>query len=206
MKLVSLTIAISFLTACSSNPMQPNWISLQNTDQFTDKTTCTVTTGSFYSGGSIYTLSNHYYPYIAKVDSEIFVGIQSGGKIKMPVGIIQLRIDTNTAWTITTAETPLLSTNVNVNYQNMLYPENISDEQKKVFDATYKTAMDNVAKGMSPFTATTGDKAHKILSEMLTGNKLIYRTVGLNQAASTTGEITLDGSLKTALGQCGISL
>ena len=124
----------------------------------------------------------------------------------MPVGNIQLRIDANPAWTVTSAETTILATSANVNSQPPLYADNLSDEQKKVFAETYKTAMNSTTQVMSPFTSTTGDKAHSILAEMLSGQKLIYRTIGLNQAASSTGEVLLDNSLKESLSQCGITL
>lgn len=201
-----LPIVIFTVIGCANNSTKQNWISLNNTDQFTDKKTCTVTIGSFYSGDNVYTLNNSYYPYIQKDESNIYVGVQSGGKVKIPVGNIQLRIDNNQAWMITPSETPLLSTSTDVNMVPPAYPDGMSDEQKKAFETTYKTAINNATKAMSPFTATSGDKAHKILIEMINGNKLIYRTVGLNQAASSTGEVLLDNSFKTALSQCGISL
>ena len=64
--------------------------------------------------------------------------------------------------------------------------------------------MKNMTKTLSPYTATTGKKAWTILNEMLNGEKMIYRTVGLNQAASTTGEILLDKSLLKSLKECRI--
>ena len=64
--------------------------------------------------------------------------------------------------------------------------------------------MKNMTKTLSPYTATTGDKAWTILNEMLKGKKMIYRTIGINQAASTTGEVLLDESLLQSLKECGI--
>lgn len=205
-KKCTLLVAVCAITACASNAPKQNWIVVKDTDPFTDKTTCTVTTGSFYAGDTVYTLNGNYYPYIQKDSSNIIVGVRSGGKLKIPVGNIQLRIDANPAWTITSAETTLLKTNANINAQPTAYTENFSDEQKKVFANTYEAAMNNATQAMSPFTSTTGDKAKTILAEMLRGQKLIYRTVGLNQAASSTGEVLLDNSLKASLSQCGIAL
>ena len=68
----------------------------------------------------------------------------------------------------------------------------------------YENMMKNMTKTLSPYTATTGDKAWTILNEMLKGKKMIYRTIGLNQAASTTGEVLLDESLLQSLRDCGI--
>ena len=206
MKNTILVLLISTLAGCAGNAVKQNWVVVRDTDQFTDKTTCTVTTGSFYSSDNIYTLNNHFYPFVQKAGSVILVGVQSGGKFKIPVGTIQLRIDSKSAWTITSAETPILASSANMNSQPIVYPANVTDEQKKLIDATYKNSMDNATKTMSPFTATTDAKANQILKEMLQGHKLIYRIVGLNQAASTTGEVQLDASLKVALNQCGITL
>ena len=77
-------------------------------------------------------------------------------------------------------------------------------QQQQIVENAYKTAMEATARSMSPFTASTGEKAQSILKEMRSGKTLIYRTVGLNQAASTTGEYVLDQSLDVALRRCGI--
>ncbi|MEL1220074.1 hypothetical protein TVA88_13295 [Aeromonas hydrophila] len=205
-KKCTLLVAVFTITACASHAPKQTWIVVTDTDQFTDKTTCTVTTGTFYAGDIVYTLDGNYYPYIQKDDSNIIIGVKSGGKIKIPVGNIQLRVDANPVWTITTDETMLLESSAGVYAQPPVYAENLSDEQKKAFAETYKAAMNSTTKIMSPFTSTTGDKAKTILAEMLRGQKLIYRTVGLNQAASSTGEVLLDNSLKASLSQCGIAL
>lgn len=77
-------------------------------------------------------------------------------------------------------------------------------KQQEMLEKTYKTALQASAQAMSPFTAATGEKAEKILAQMKTGKVLIYRTLGMNQAASSTGEYALDQSLSKALTECGI--
>ncbi|MNH40707.1 hypothetical protein D3C79_1020630 [compost metagenome] len=77
-------------------------------------------------------------------------------------------------------------------------------KQQEMLEKTYKTALQASAQAMSPFTAATGEKAEKILAQMKTGKVLIYRTLGMNQAASSTGEYVLDQSLSKALTECGI--
>ena len=79
-------------------------------------------------------------------------------------------------------------------------------EQKAQYQATFENSMENATKIMSPYTAVSGEKAKKILSEMVSGTKLIYRRVGFNQAASSTGEYKLDMSFQNALTECGINL
>jgi len=58
--------------------------------------------------------------------------------------------------------------------------------------------------GMSPFTAATGEKAAAILKELVHGKVLRFRLIGINQAASTTGEIKLDPSFISAVVEIGI--
>ncbi|MEF1207434.1 hypothetical protein, partial [Photobacterium damselae] len=127
------------------------------------------------------------------------VGLQSGGKIKIPVGNIQLRIDGNKHWNITTSETPLdLAPKSTADIS--IYTHNLPDEQRILVESSIKDS----AKILSPYTMARGDKAKKIIKEMLNGKKIIYRTIAINQGGSTTGEFVLDHSLKIALDQCGI--
>lgn len=77
-------------------------------------------------------------------------------------------------------------------------------EQAELIKKTQAQAMENVYKMMSPYTITGGDKAKSILRQMLAGQVLKFRTVGINQAASTTGEVVLDESLAQSLRIIGI--
>lgn len=203
-RLFGLAAAV-LISGCGSNltASKVEWITVKNTDKFTDKSTCAVTVGSFYSQGSVYTASNHYYPYIEAVDGNLRVGVRSGGRFLIPVGDVQIRIDQNPAWTISTGETPLdYVPEGQLKAMQAAAPQD--PHQQQIVANAYKTAMESTARAMSPFTAATGDKARSILSQMRSGHSMIYRTVGLNQAASTTGEYALDQSLETALRQCGI--
>lgn len=49
-----------------------------------------------------------------------------------------------------------------------------------------------------------GKKAEEILTQMLAGKIIKYRTLGFNQIGSTTGWFVLDTSLNNALAECGI--
>ena len=140
-------------------------------------------------------------PYIELKYDTLRLGLHNINGI--PVGDIQLRIDENKFHTITTSETPIdlfpqeLSSNME-NSMNMVNKESLGA------GINYETMMNNMMKTLSPYTATTGDKAWTILNEMLKGKKMIYRTIGINQAASTTGEVLLDESLLKSLRECGI--
>lgn len=193
------------LAGCASNQPEVKWISVKNTDEFTDASSCKVTVGSLYTNKNVYTEMGKYYPFIEQVNGQLRVGLQSGGQYKIPVGNAQLRIDSNKAWDISTSETPLDLAPTFANFKPA-YLDNLSDDQKAMVAASYESAMEVSAQAMSPFTATTGEKAEKIVKEMLAGKSLKYRTVGLNQAASSTGVYDLDMSLQNALIDCGIEL
>lgn len=193
------------LAGCASSQLEVKWISVKNTDEFTDVSSCQVTVGSLYTNKNVYTEVGKYYPFIEQVNGQLRVGLQSGGQYKIPVGNAQLRIDSNKAWDISTSETPLDLVPTFANFKPA-YLDNLSDDQKAMVAASYESAMEVSAQAMSPFTATTGERAEKIVKEMLAGKSLKYRTVGLNQAASSTGVYDLDVSLQNALIDCGIEL
>ncbi|NNJ15538.1 hypothetical protein CSV86_009970 [Pseudomonas putida CSV86] len=190
-------LAALLLSGCA---VGPTWQATGSTDEFTDKTTMMVTTSEFPSSGSIVTRSLHFYPVVRKEGDEIFVGLMSGGRFKIPVGTVQLRIDQNEAWTITPQETP-----VSMMPSAPQYTLNLPPEQAALVKQTQDQAMLNVTQLMSPYTITGGDKAKKILKQMLAGHTLKYRTVGINQAASTTGEVLIDPTLAQSLRKIGIS-
>lgn len=203
-RLIGLAFVFLLSGCVSSHAPRVEWVTMKKTDQFTDKSSCAVTVGSYYVANRAYTAQNHYYPYIEKVDSQLRVGLRSGGKFQIPVGDVQLRIDQNPAWTISTSETPLdYVPEGQLAAMQAAMPEDSG--QQALASSAYKTAMETAARSMSPFTASTGEKAQRILAQMKAGQKIIYRTVGLNQAASTTGEYALDASLAEALIECGIN-
>jgi len=203
---LALLLAL-ILTGCATGlAPRVEWVATLKMDAFTDQKTCSVTVGSLYTRNSVYSYTNLYYPYIDVVNGDIRVGIKSGGKYKIPVGDVQLRIDNNKAWVISSSETPLDYVPKGA-FNNMAqYYQNLPEESRTLIQDAYKETMKATSRAMSPFTATTGEKAAKILQEMLIGKNIKYRTVGLNQAASSIGEYKLDSSLKSALLKCGVKL
>lgn len=193
---IALVTAAIALGGCASGSV---WKATGTTDEFTDKTTMMVTTGDFTAGSSIITSSLKFYPVVRKEGGEIYVGLMSGGRFKIPVGTVQLRIDQNEAWTITPQETP-----VSMMPEAPQYALNLPPEQAELVKNAQAQAMTNMAQVMSPYTIAGGDKAKKILKQMLAGHALKYRTVGINQAASTTGEVEIDPSLAQSLRLIGI--
>ena len=200
---LSITLAGCAGGIASGTAPSVKWVANSKTDSFTDVSSCAVTVGSLYTSNGVFTMTNKYYPYIEVVNGDLRVGVKSGGRFLIPVGDVQLRIDQNKAWTISTSETPLDYVSEGQLKAMQAYAPK-DPQQQQIVENAYKTAMEATARPMSPFTASTGEKAQSILKEMRSGKTLIYRTVGLNQAASTTGEYVLDQSLEVALRQCGI--
>ncbi|MEE3637046.1 hypothetical protein UIA24_22725 [Pseudomonas sp. AL 58] len=195
-RIITLAAAALALGGCASGSV---WKATGTTDEFTDKTTMMVTTGNFTPGNSIVTSSLKFYPVVRKEGNDIYVGLMSGGRFKIPVGTVQFRIDQNEAWTITPQETP-----VSMMPEAPQYAMNLPPEQAAIVKNAQAQAMTNMAQVMSPYTVTGGDKAKKILKQMLAGHVLKFRTVGINQAASTTGEVEIDQSLAQSLMLIGI--
>jgi len=204
--------SIGLVGCASTTAPKVEWVASTEFDRFTDITTCSVSTGSLYTHSNVYTYSNRLYPFIQVVNNELQVGVKSGGKYKVPVGDVQLRIDSNKAWIISMSETPVnTKPDAPVNAQLDLmteYAKNLPAEQQKLIADSYKTALNSTGQMLSPFTVATGDKATAILNEMLNGKTLIYRTLGFGpmvpNTGGTTGEFMLDGSLKIALDKCQI--
>ena len=194
MKLYTLGISIILLAGCVSIPKNSNhtgslWVTVSSKDEFTDQTTKMVTVGERRSNHLLITQSLHFYPFVGVQNGEIYVGVRSGGPVRIPVGTIQLRIDDNPAWTITPAETPVF----------------LAPNTPAVVNSMQEQIMNNMSKAMSPYTATTGDKARRIIKEMVHGRRIKDRHVGFNQAASTTGEVEIDGSFIKSLKEIGIN-
>ena len=195
----------------SGQPSGQRWNAISSKDEFTDKVTKMVTVGERLSTSLITTYSLKYYPFVGIQDGELYVGIRSGGRIRVPTGTVQLRIDDNPAWTISPDETPvnfipLLSSPTTVKATTT------ADNQPDVTATTtvntqeiQKKMIENITKIMSPYTAVTGNKARSIVKEMLHGKVIKYRTIGLNQAASTTGEVIIDDSFEKSLRLIGLN-
>jgi len=193
-----LALILAFLlSGCQSTPSSPAnpgklWIASIQKDEFTDVEIRMVTVGAFRSRSNyLFTKTGNYYPFIGSKNGEICVGIRSGGTYRIPTGTVQIRIDENPAWTITPDETPV----------DMMPSANAPALGNQAVSADIMATM---TKFMSPYTATTDEKAKQIVRQMLQGRVVRYRTIGLNQAASTTGEVLLDASFAEGLRAIGI--
>jgi len=196
-KLLVVLIAAALLAGCASGSGSI-WKAVESQDQFTDEVTKMVTVGEWKNTSLLVTKSFNYYPFVGMHNGEIHVGLRSGGRYRVPTGTVQIRVDNNKAWTISPEETPLFLV------PSLPKTPIAAPGMTELVEQTTALAMANAAKIMSPYTAATGDKAKSILKEMLVGKVVKYRTVGLNQAASTTGEVIIDESFVQSLRQIGI--
>ncbi|MFT3963724.1 hypothetical protein [Propionivibrio sp.] len=194
-----------FLVGCQTpGQISPGriWSPLVGKDEFSDKVTKMVTVGMVRSNSMVITQSLRYYPFVGVQDGELYVGIRSGGGYRIPTGTVQIRVDENPSWTITPEETPVyLSPSMPPAPTGMASNQEMADMIQK----TQNQVMGNVAKIMSPYTAATGEKAKAIIKEMIRGRVIKYRTIGFNQAASSTGEVQIDDSFFSSLRGIGIA-
>lgn len=189
MKKFIIFIIFFLLGGCQTIPN--HWIASISKDSFTDETTKIVIIGSFSLDNYSYLEFGKIYPFVAIKNDILYVGIRSGGDYGIPVGTVQIRIDDNPAWTITPDETPVEFV------PGVPKVQGVNPEQ-------WEAVMAGMTKIMSPYTVTSGDKACQILRQMIQGATIRYRTIGLNQAASSTGECKIDASFLESLQKIGI--
>lgn len=197
-KIFFMVVLAIGLIGCSVSGDE-RWHALSNVDRFTDDSIKMVTIGDFKTTGWLMTSSLQYYPFVGLRDSQLIFGIRSGGSIRVPVGGVQVRIDGNKVWDINPYETPVYLSPSQASMPNMSIPNGPDMAQMQ------KGVIESMAKNMSPFTATTGDKAKAIIKEMFAGKRMIYRSVGFNQPGSTEGECLIDESFFKAMSQIGIT-
>lgn len=191
---------MTLVTGCASNP----WEVSSTQDEFTDQRFCRVVYGSDFQKGFVKGMGGiHYYPFVENGSDGIIFGIHNDYNI--PVGNIQIRIDGNKFIEILHSETPLRFSS-NAMKVDMSYMKSIEGIDADAMQKSMNEAMENVQKISSPYTATTGEKAKQIVSQLRHGSVLKLRIMGFgaNSVASTTGEYKLGEGFRNALTKCGI--
>lgn len=216
-----MTLALVRMATCGvfagcALPQGDTWVAIPQVDRFVDIPTKMVTIGEGNTTSLLWTKSKHFYPFVGLRGDEILFGIRSGGQYKLPVGAVQVRIDGNKTWDISPEETPVYlipgqatihmpATEIDTSTDaGKRMAESIAASQA-IMKGAQESSREYIAKTLSPFTAATGDKAKTIIREMLAGRKMIYRSVGYNQAASSEGEVLIDDSFIKAVSQIGIT-
>jgi type IV pilus biogenesis protein CpaD/CtpE len=200
MKQILLTVLVLLLTACAST----NWSTRNYQDEFTDQKTCRVVYGTDFGKGIVKGMGGiHYYPFIENGPDGVVFGIHNDYEV--PVGDVQIRVDGNSFIAISPSETPLRFSSSA--YQiDTSYMKDIEGIDSEAMQNSMKASMENVQKMSSPYTATAGEKAEEIISQLRVGKMMKMRIIGfgVNSVASTTGEYTLGEDLRQALAACGI--
>ena len=172
----------------------------RSVDAFTDVKSCRVEYGDEFTRSMNRQLTGSFiglYFFAENKDGEVRAGVVSEPKIPIG-GDVQLRVDDNPMVSITAADTPVdLAPTTSLPAM-----PGLSAEQQKDMQASLKASM-SVA---SPYRVLVGDKARSLLREMIRGQKVIWRVVGINTATSTTGTIVIRPDLGKSLAECGIDL
>lgn len=203
-------MAVAFaLSGCASTDNKGPWRASLTMDRFNDDIDCFVSVADYWGGDFLYTRQNHFYPYVQQKNGELRVGLRSGGRYPIPVGNVKLRIDKNPAWDLLVSESPVDTSPVNTmlpqDYVKNL-TESLDEKSKAIVEKSFSAQQKLTSQMLSTYTAATGDKAKKILQEMLTGKMLISQTAGIPGVKSTIGEALLNESLKMALEDCKIRI
>ncbi|WP_434703009.1 hypothetical protein J3P85_19100 [Pseudomonas sp. Z1-12] len=189
--LVAIAIAIAMLSGCSTGPI---WKISSETDVFSKRTSTIVTLGNYTAGTSILNISN-VLPVVRKEKEGIYVGLMSDGDVPIPIVTAQIWIDQNEIWTISSQETPIILAKPSLAYVLGPQPKLIKQAQAQGL---------NVNKVTGGCAVAGGDKAKAILKQMLTGRVLKFRTVDIDNAASSTQEVVLDESFFKSLKSIGV--
>jgi len=200
MKYYLLTFLLVIISGCATT----SWTSKISVDEFTDKQSCKIVYGNDFGKSLNKGLGGiHYYPFIEKAGEEVIFGVHNDYNI--PVGDVQIRIDKNEAIIISYTETPVFYS-ASYKVPDTSYMKDIEGIDQEVLQSTMKSSIENMQKIMSPFTATSGEKAQMIIKQMKSGSILKMRIIGhgTNSLQSTSGEYRLDEQLVTSLNACKI--
>ena len=200
MKQVLLSVLVLFLSACAST----NWSAKNYQDEFTDEKTCRVVYGTDFGKGIVKGMGGiHYYPFIENGPDGVVFGIHNDYDV--PVGDVQIRVDGNSFIAISQSETPLRFSPSAYEIDTS-YMKDIEGIDAEAMQNSMNANMENVQKMSSPYTATTGEKAEKIISQLRVGKIMKMRIIGfgVNSVASTTGEYKLGEEFGQALAGCDL--
>ncbi|MEM6900954.1 MAG: hypothetical protein AAF583_14450, partial [Pseudomonadota bacterium] len=213
--LLNLCLLGGLIGACASSPeATERWTATASTDPITGVERCVVSIPDRRFGSS-FSRTGAIYPFVEK-NSELglLVGVSSGGKIRLPTGDIEWRVDDNPHHTLRASDTPSPSIGIpGFNTSGM------NQATLKAFEKSMADSAGMIFSVQNGVTAVGGDKATKLLAEMRIGKELRFRSktavpsAGLASASTyRTGRIEngelvpflLDGSFERALADCGL--
>lgn len=164
----------------------PTWTVIRVIDPITKVTSCKVSATDAGAGLRL-TRTGVLYP-VVELHSELglLVGVNSGGKFRVPTGDIVWRVDDLPFHELKAGDNPVVP-------GSSAMP---SDVAAQVMQKTTADFHRLIASTTATSTMASGDKAKAMLTEMIGGSSLIYRTAagqqfGLaNPRAQAVGQIT----------------
>jgi hypothetical protein len=191
------------------------WSVTKTEDPITGKKTCVVAAYDQFSN-SRFSRTGFLYPIVERSEAlGVLVGVSSGGRIRLPTGDILWRVDGLPHRILKAIDNPR-----SVNSTPTMAPFKTGNEatDKAIADAMASSSA-VTASLTATSTVASGEKAVELLTEMLSGQGLIYRSAtaapayGLpNNQATMVGQFTaeglkpipLDASFKAGLVECEI--
>ncbi|MBC6404782.1 MAG: hypothetical protein GDA41_03495 [Rhodospirillales bacterium] len=176
---------------------------------------------------TLFTNSLAIYPVVEDHPKHgLLVGVSSGGKFRIPVGNVLWRVDKNDSILVSSADMPTVEqTHVDEYYkkldQNINNKNNYSEILSKATADLMKQTSSGLISALAGAAVASGEKAHKMLNQMRSGQSLIIRRnlgthsdIGIPQSSDLlvgqffNGQqrpIPIDRSFHTALEACNIS-
>lgn len=210
----SLAAAIA-IPAAAKRPREA-WSATRTTDPITGQSSCVV--AAYDKVGRLeFSRFGYLYPVVENNSRlGLLVGVSTGGKFRVPSGDVLWRVDANPYRELKAADNPFDPAAPTATYTP--YKTGNAAADKAVADAMALTQ--RLTAGMTATsTMATGEKAKKMLREMVAGQSLIFRQA---QAAPAYGlpssqtyrvgqftdeglkPIPLDDSFRRGLAECGI--
>jgi hypothetical protein len=183
------------------------WQVSRTSDPITGVTSCIVAAYDRVAGMS-FSRSGALYPFVQNSsDHGVLVGVSSGGRIRLPTGDIVWRVDAQPFRTLRAADNPPGTASSAAPQANPAMQQLVEEQLRMIAAATATS------------TVASGATAKAMLSEMLAGSGLVFRSAhvtasyGLPSGAEReVGQFTRDGlrpypldaSLRAGLTACGI--
>lgn len=196
-RLAATGVAVLIFLALTPSPAAAkDWNAVKRIDPFTDIQSCRVEPGGAGSRAFFRGRSLAYYFYAEKRGDQIRAGVFSEPAIPI-AGDVQIRVDDGPLITITAADTPIDAAPAPV----VQLPSTLPPEARAAYEQMIAAAQASA----SPYRAVTGERAAALLHQILAGKLVRIRSIGINSALSTTGEIKIDPrDLRDALEKCEI--
>lgn len=199
---IILIALILFCSGCVAlYPAQ--WQAITVIDELTGEPVCRVRAISPMQTDS------SYYPIVDMVHDQVRVGMHSPDQNPLPVGDIQLQIDSHYRWLIKRRDMPYylqqqmdISPHILTGYDH--YLSYMKKYQRDQLQLSFTTATAKALASTSPYTVATGDAAKSLFNQMLTGRFLEYRILPTPLHGSTVGRYPLTSDYLKALQTCGI--